>query len=142
MTENWFCYCLSAKNSTYIGKTNNLTRRLRQHNQEICGGAKYTTKYKGLWKPVFWISGIPNNKTALQLEWRLKHPKKKPTCRGISGRLQSLDQCLKMDKWTNNCEPLDDFRNLLVVNYVNNIKEYIKPIVLSNPHIVFQVQNL
>ena len=30
-------------NNTYIGMTNNKIRRLRQHNGELVGGAKYTT---------------------------------------------------------------------------------------------------
>ena len=27
---------------TYLGITNNLERRIRQHNRELAGGAKYT----------------------------------------------------------------------------------------------------
>ena len=34
-------------NKTYIGITNNPQRRLRQHNCELVGGAKYTTSTKG-----------------------------------------------------------------------------------------------
>ena len=30
-------------NKTYLGITNNLKRRLRQHNREIKGGSKYTS---------------------------------------------------------------------------------------------------
>lgn len=37
----------SDNNCTYIGMTNNITRRLRQHNSELVGGAKYTTSRKG-----------------------------------------------------------------------------------------------
>lgn len=42
--KNWFVYMLIHTHSTipYIGKTNDLTRRLRQHNGEISGGAKRT----------------------------------------------------------------------------------------------------
>ena len=32
---------------TYVGITNNPQRRLRQHNQELVGGARYTTSFKG-----------------------------------------------------------------------------------------------
>ena len=39
-------------NKTYLGITNNLTRRLRQHNCEIKGGAKYTSAFlqTGKWE--------------------------------------------------------------------------------------------
>ena len=39
-------------NYTYLGITNNSIRRLRQHNGEIKGGAKYTHSFKGdgIWK--------------------------------------------------------------------------------------------
>lgn len=37
---------------TYLGVTNNINRRLRQHNGIIKGGAKYTTAFKSTGK---WI---------------------------------------------------------------------------------------
>jgi len=39
----WFVYLLKCANdSLYCGITNNLEKRLRQHNGELKGGAKYT----------------------------------------------------------------------------------------------------
>jgi len=39
----WFVYVLKCADKTfYTGITTNLERRLRQHNGEIIGGAKYT----------------------------------------------------------------------------------------------------
>ena len=38
----YVCYILKSGNRTYNGSTNNMRRRLRQHNGEIKGGAKYT----------------------------------------------------------------------------------------------------
>ena len=44
--NNWLIYLLECGNdSFYCGITNNLERRLKQHNGEIKGGAKYTRSY-------------------------------------------------------------------------------------------------
>ncbi|WP_428088305.1 GIY-YIG nuclease family protein [Candidatus Thioglobus sp.] len=41
--KTWVVYLLKcANNSLYCGITNDLARRLRQHNGQIKGGAKYT----------------------------------------------------------------------------------------------------
>ncbi|MEA1990093.1 MAG: GIY-YIG nuclease family protein [Pseudomonadota bacterium] len=41
--SDWFVYLLRcADNSLYCGITTNLQKRLRQHNGELTGGAKYT----------------------------------------------------------------------------------------------------
>ena len=47
--KNYVVYLLvnTDNNRTYVGITNNSTRRLRQHNSEIKGGARYTTSQKG-----------------------------------------------------------------------------------------------
>lgn len=42
-TKGWFVYILRcADGSLYTGVTTDVTRRLRQHNGELVGGAKYT----------------------------------------------------------------------------------------------------
>jgi len=42
-SQEWFVYLLRcADQSLYCGITTNLTKRLRQHNGELVGGAKYT----------------------------------------------------------------------------------------------------
>ncbi|GAB6071447.1 GIY-YIG nuclease family protein [Thiomicrorhabdus hydrogeniphila] len=42
-SDLWSVYLLRcADNSLYCGVTTNLTKRLRQHNGELVGGAKYT----------------------------------------------------------------------------------------------------
>lgn len=41
---HWVVYLLQCSDNTiYCGVTNNLQRRLRQHNGEIKGGARYTS---------------------------------------------------------------------------------------------------
>ena len=47
-----YCYFLQSKNRTYNGYTVDLHRRLRQHNGELAGGAKVTTRrsIKSSWR--------------------------------------------------------------------------------------------
>ena len=41
--KTWLVYLLECTNNTlYCGVTNNIKKRLRQHNGEIVGGARYT----------------------------------------------------------------------------------------------------
>jgi len=56
---------------TYVGATVNPDRRLRQHNGEICGGARAT---KGrAWKRRFLVGGFADERAALRFEWRWKY---------------------------------------------------------------------
>ena len=72
-----FVYLLvSTDNSTYVGATVDLNRRLRQHNKEITGGAHATgiKVSKGeSWTRACHVAGFPNWQAALQFEWRWKH---------------------------------------------------------------------
>ena len=43
LPKNWVVYLLRcADNSLYCGISNNLSKRIKQHNGELKGGAKYT----------------------------------------------------------------------------------------------------
>jgi predicted GIY-YIG superfamily endonuclease len=107
----WFCYILrniepAYKKMTYIGSTNNPLRRIRQHNKELVGGAKYTSG-KGVWEIYALLTGFPNHINTLSCEWRLKHPtgkrkRSKKYC-GVDGRIKGLDLVLKSEKWTKQC---------------------------------------
>ena len=56
---------------TYVGATVNPERRLRQHNGEICGGARAT---KGrTWVRRFLVGGFADERGALRFEWRWKY---------------------------------------------------------------------
>ena len=108
--NKYYCYILASENPfysnhTYNGSTNNLTRRLRQHNQEITGVAK-STKNKGPWKYIFIMEGFTNRNEALSYEWRIKHPTGKrirPKCYcGIEGRIKSLNLLLNNNFINNN----------------------------------------
>lgn len=62
---------------TYVGSTNNFTRRLRQHNGEISGGA-WSTKIRSCnhrypWKPICLVRGFPLMSYARGFEKRVKH---------------------------------------------------------------------
>ena len=75
--SEWSVYCLSLEggSKTYVGATTNLQRRIRQHNDEIAGGARYTTlaAMSGKrWNPIFHVQGFPHKQSALQFEWALK----------------------------------------------------------------------
>jgi predicted GIY-YIG superfamily endonuclease len=59
----------------YVGSTTDPLRRLRQHNGEISGGAKYTSKFrpwvlKGVWGP------YPDRSSGLRAEMALKRGKR------------------------------------------------------------------
>ena len=78
--NNYNLYLLkhTLHNKTYLGITNNLKRRLRQHNCEIKGGAKYTSAFLQNGKWVY--HGIVNNLTksqALSYERIIKNKRRK-----------------------------------------------------------------
>jgi predicted GIY-YIG superfamily endonuclease len=108
--ENWFCYLLRNKNPeyqnlTYNGSTNDPKRRLRQHNKEIKGGARFTSRTNGGWEFYCLMVGFPNHVNTLQCEWRWKHctgkPGPRPKCYcSVHGRISGLNEVLHLDHWT------------------------------------------
>lgn len=117
--EKFYCYILkSDSNKTYNGYTVNPKRRVRQHNQEIKGGAKYTKKYTG-WQMYVLITGFPDSSNALQCEWRIKHPNnrtfyKTKKYNSVEGRIIGLSEVLKLNKWTNQSTKLNSESNFTV----------------------------
>jgi putative endonuclease len=59
----------------YVGMTNDLTRRLRQHNGEITGGGKYTAKHRP-WRLEAAYGPYADRSEALKAEYALKHSKR------------------------------------------------------------------
>lgn len=107
-SSKYYCYIIRSTNlnfinSTYNGSTNNLTRRLRQHNGEIVGGAK-ATKGKGHWVYIAIWEGFKTHKEALSCEWKIKHPTNariRPSqFNGVGGRIKSLNLLTGLDCWT------------------------------------------
>jgi predicted GIY-YIG superfamily endonuclease len=101
MEKTWKVYIIYNKNYSYVGATNNIKRRIRMHNQEIKGGAKYTTSKGNGWKYICYVTGFKNKIDALQFEWALKHVKPR-NLTGIYGRLFKLEKLLEKEKWTSN----------------------------------------
>lgn len=68
----------SIKNRTYLGITNNLKRRWRQHNGEIKGGARATSSLLkfGQWQPVLIVSGFSKS-NVLSIEKIIKNKRNK-----------------------------------------------------------------
>jgi predicted GIY-YIG superfamily endonuclease len=62
----------TCNNCTYVGITNNPEQRLRKHNGELAGGAKYTKMKKGdgYWKYYGYIIGL-EKRVALSIEKKI-----------------------------------------------------------------------
>jgi predicted GIY-YIG superfamily endonuclease len=102
----WVCYLIvHVTGATYVGVSPTPFQRLRKHNSEIKGGAKYTTsKSAGGWSHVCLIHGFHNSQQALQFEWAFKHvPPKKVG--GLASRLNKLQILLHKKNWTKNAPP-------------------------------------
>jgi predicted GIY-YIG superfamily endonuclease len=112
----FYCYLLTTENKqTYVGATTDPDRRLRQHNQEISGGARATgiRVAQGLtWNRVCYISGIPEWRSALQIEWRWKQlgrTRFKYIRNPIERRLYSLKYLLTAEKPTEKSIPYEAY---------------------------------
>lgn len=69
--KNWFVYILSCNDgSLYTGITTELNRRLRQHNGELAGGAKYTSCRRPV--SLLWNKKCENRTIAAQEEYAIK----------------------------------------------------------------------
>lgn len=109
-----YCYLLFTNDlrQTYIGATVDPSRRLRQHNQELVGGARKT---KGrVWKRALYVGGFPDWVDALQFEWSWKrHGNGKP---GLAGKLQALLNLLQSEKSTSTATPFRYWPNTISIH--------------------------
>ena len=97
--KDWIVYLLknTKNNCTYLGVTNNSKNRLRKHNGEIKGGAKYTAMKKGTGKWGYHLkaSGLTKSQ-ALSIEKRAKNLRKKAKGRSpLLKRLNVLEPILE-----------------------------------------------
>jgi len=103
--SNYIIYLLynTSNNSTYVGITTNKERRLRQHNGELVGGAKYTKlqKRKGEWKFYGWLQLIESDEIlivnrAMSLEKKIKIKSRKSKAKSpLEKRLDAINIILE-----------------------------------------------
>jgi predicted GIY-YIG superfamily endonuclease len=78
-------------NRYYIGYTIDFSRRLKQHNGIITGGAKRTQKGRP-WYPICQIKGFYDSHSALRFEFRLQHARIRTNC--MDNILKILDKVI------------------------------------------------
>lgn len=111
----YYVYLLiSTDNSTYVGATMDLDKRLRQHNKEIAGGAHYTSQKIAngeIWLRAAYVEGFPTWQAALQFEWRWKQLSRKiPTKHSpLMKRMMALKQLLGLDRSTSKAVPYNEW---------------------------------
>ena len=94
------CYLLVSEknNRNYIGTSNDIKKRVRQHNGEISGGGKYTSMHKP-WKLCLYVTGFTSQKNRYSFEWHWKQIGKKRKYIGLQGKWDALIILLKEEKW-------------------------------------------
>ena len=96
---SWLFYIVHNNGYTYAGVSPDPVKRLRKHNGELAGGAKYTlSKGKG-WEHVCLISGFQTKQQALQFEWASKHVPPR-NVGGLVNRVKKLYILLNKSQWT------------------------------------------
>ena len=111
----YLVYLIRLGKYSYVGMTNDFFHRWRQHNRDIKGGAKYTTRCLdlpevsgGMWYPILIIDGFETMVEAMQCEWKLKRRK------GFLNRVRWAHELLtRHERWTSK-SPLINEQNLHV----------------------------
>lgn len=120
---SYLVYILKSDNLTYVGMTNDFFKRWRQHNKEIKGGAKYTSKREE-WYPICIIDGFETMNESMQCEWAVKHKKKKKHKYAPVRRILNLNLLLQQSQWTSKSPKVKD-QNLTI--YIDNeYKQYLQ----------------
>ncbi|MDB4345547.1 GIY-YIG nuclease family protein, partial [bacterium] len=97
--KEWYFYIIKNKNCTYAGVSPDPVQRLRKHNGEIKGGAKYTLSKGSGWEHICIVSGFKNKIQSMQFEWAVKHEPPR-NVGGIDSRINKLNSVMNKEKWT------------------------------------------
>jgi predicted GIY-YIG superfamily endonuclease len=99
LNDIWSFYIIQNKGCTYAGVSPDPIKRLRKHNGEICGGAKYTKSKGPGWTHVCLVHGFKTKTQALQFEWASKHVPPRDAG-GLINRLKKLFILFNKKNWT------------------------------------------
>ena len=128
----WIFYIIENNGKTYAGVSPNPTRRLRQHNKELVGGAKYTTAHAPGWVHICLVHGFQNKIQAMQFEWAVKHePPRK--LGGLQRRLEKLHIVCCKEKWTSK-SPLSTTVPLIIEWRIHPLQQFIYPEYITSQH--------
>jgi predicted GIY-YIG superfamily endonuclease len=97
--DKWSFYIIQNKGCTYAGVSPDPVKRLRKHNGEISGGAKYTKSVGPGWTHVCLVHGFQTKIQSLQFEWAVKHVPPRNSG-GLISRLKKLYTILNKAQWT------------------------------------------
>jgi putative endonuclease len=139
----YYCYLLinDLKNKSYVGKTNNIERRIKQHNGILNGGAKAT---KGnTWTIVCYIINFASNRDVLQFEWQWKYITRKSKGKTIfEKRLNALVYIDNMGKTTSNSIEFKNYdKKLDLIINDNDFNDLIKQnnLIFKNFNIITKI---
>ncbi len=94
--KGWYNYVFQTRHGhhrIYSGATNNIHRRIKQHNHNLAGGS-HTTKTLGPDNAMIVVLIGPTSRTmALAFEWRLKRTNVRGG--GLAGRLRAIVKTLR-----------------------------------------------
>ena len=85
---------------TYIGATTDVKRRLRQHNGEICGGARRTSRSSSCWALAVVVTGFTDWRDALRFEYAWRRVCRRQRGRGVGWRKRALSNLLERERWS------------------------------------------
>ena len=126
--SEWKFYIIENNGYTYAGVSPDPVRRLRQHNGEIKGGAKYTTSKGPGWSHICLISGFENKIQAMQFEWAVKHVAPR-NLGGLNNRMNKVYHVLCAERWTSKSPLAKDIKLNIdwKIDILDSLKEKILP---------------